>query len=44
MINIYTTDANKKLKELKNLQKECWIDLINPSLEEIKEISERIYR
>ena len=41
MINIYTTDANKKLKELKNLQKECWIDLINPSLEEIKEISNK---
>ena len=41
MINIYATDANKKLKELKNLQKECWIDLINPSLEEIKEISNK---
>ena len=41
MINIYTTDANKKLKELKTLQKECWIDLINPSLEEIKEISNK---
>ena len=41
MISIYTTDANKKLKELKNLQKECWIDLINPSLEEIKEISNK---
>ncbi len=41
MINIYTTDVNKKLKELKILQKECWIDLINPSIEEIKEISSK---
>lgn len=40
MINIYTTD-NKQLKSLKNLQKECWINLINPSNEEIKEISEK---
>ena len=41
MINIYTTDTNKKLKELKTLQKECWIDLVNPSLEEIKEVSNK---
>ncbi len=39
MINIYTTDVNKKLKKLKNLQKECWIDLINPTLDEIKDVS-----
>lgn len=41
MINIYTTDVNKKVKKLKNLQKECWIDLINPSVEEIKDISRK---
>ncbi len=39
MINIYTTDTNKKFKELKNLQKGCWIDIINPTNDEIKEIS-----
>lgn len=41
MINIYTTDSNRKFKELKNLQKGCWIDLINPSNEEINDISEK---
>ena len=35
MINIYTIDSNRKFKELKNLKKGCWIDLINPSNEEI---------
>ena len=41
MINIYTTDSNRKFKELKNIQKGCWIDLINPSNEEINDISEK---
>lgn len=41
MINIYTTDSNRKFKELKNLQKGCWIDLINPSNEEINDISKK---
>lgn len=41
MINIYTTDVNKKIKEIKNMQKECWIDLINPSLEEIRDVSKK---
>ena len=41
MINIYTTDSNRKFKELKNLKKGCWIDLINPSNEEINDISEK---
>ena len=41
MINIYTTDSNRKFKELKKLQKGCWIDLINPSNEEINDISEK---
>lgn len=39
MINIYTTDNNMKFKELKNLQKGCWIDLINPTNDEIKDVS-----
>ncbi len=41
MINIYTTDLNKKVKVLKTLQKECWIEMVNPSLDEIKEISQK---
>ena len=40
MINIYTTDSNGMLKELTMLQKGCWIDLINPTSEEIKKVSE----
>lgn len=39
MVNIYTTDSNKIFKELKSLQKDCWIDLINPTNEEIKDVS-----
>lgn len=39
MINIYTTDVNKKIKKLEKLQKECWIELINPTLDEIKQVS-----
>lgn len=40
MINIYTTD-NSGFKELKKLQKECWIDLTNPTYEEIVSISNK---
>ncbi len=40
MINIYET-INGNLKKIENIKKECWIDLINPSLEEIKEISNK---
>ncbi len=41
MINIYTTDENGKIKELKNLQKGCWIDLVNPDMEELESISKK---
>ena len=41
MINIYTTDNNMNFKELNNLQKGCWVDLINPTSEEIKNVSEK---
>ena len=41
MINIYTNDTSGKLKELKKLEKDCWIDLINPSNEEIIDVSKK---
>lgn len=41
MLNIYTTDSNRKFKELKTLQKGCWIDLVNPSYEELEDISNK---
>lgn len=41
MINIYTTDEEMKFKELKNLRKGCWIDMINPTNDEIKEIASK---
>lgn len=41
MINIYTTDSKKRFKELENLRKGCWIDLIKPTNDEIKEVSEK---
>lgn len=41
MVNIYKVDENKKIKELKTIEKECWIDLINPSIEEIEEVSKK---
>ena len=41
MVNIYKVDENKKIKELKTIEKECWIDLINPSIEEIEDIAKK---
>lgn len=38
MINFYTTDKNG-IKELDKIQKECWIDIINPSFHELEETS-----
>lgn len=40
MVNIYRTD-NNEFKELKKLQKDCWIDMTNPTYEEIKDISNK---
>ncbi len=39
MLNIYTTDNKNKFKELNTLEKDCWIDLINPTTDEINEVS-----
>ena len=39
MKNIYITDNNGLLKESKEIKKDCWIDLVNPTINEIKEIS-----
>jgi len=41
MIKIYTTDENKDFKEIKSLKKGCWIDLVNPSVQELKEIANK---
>ncbi len=39
MINIYTTDSNKNFKEIEKPKKGCWIDLINPTEEEVNKIA-----
>lgn len=39
MTNIYITD-NDEFKEVKDFQKGCWIDLVNPTIEEIKKVVE----
>lgn len=41
MINFYTMDENKKIKEIKKMEKECWIDIINPNFEELENISKK---
>ncbi len=41
MINIYTTDEKGKIKELKNLQKGCWIDIVNPNYDELEDVSRK---
>ena len=38
MTNFYTS-KNKEVKEIKELEKECWIDITNPTIEELKEVS-----
>lgn len=40
MISIYTTD-NNGVNEVNELKKECWINLTNPTIEEIKEIASK---
>ncbi len=39
MVNIYET-SNGYFKKIENIKKECWIDLVNPSLEELKMVSQ----
>ncbi len=42
MIKIYqNNDPNNILKEIKNIEKDSWINLINPTKEEIKFVSEK---
>lgn len=41
MINIYTTDSNRNFIELKDLQQGCWIDVVNPSYEELEDVSNK---
>ena len=41
MLNIYTTDSNRNFIELKDLQQGCWIDVVNPSYEELEEVSSK---
>ena len=39
MINFYTTDSKRKFYELNKIEKNCWIDIVNPDYEELEEIS-----
>lgn len=38
MIAIYKTDEQNNLKKLNAIESDCWINMINPTLEEIEEI------
>ena len=38
MIKIYKTDMNGVLEELKEIEENCWIDLMEPTEEELKEV------
>ena len=40
MINFYTTEKGKVI-HLKKMEKECWIDIVNPTVEELIEISKK---
>ncbi len=39
MINIYKTNIDSKLEKLEKIEKKCWIDLVNPTVEEIDEVT-----
>lgn len=39
MINFYTTDSKRQFIELKGIEPNCWIDIVNPDKEELEEIS-----
>lgn len=39
MIKIYKSDTDGTLKRLEKIEKNCWIDLVSPTIEEIDEIS-----
>lgn len=42
MINIYKSSEVGEFTELEQLEKGCWINLINPTEEEIKSVSEKL--
>ena len=39
MIKIYKTNTDNELKRLDKIEKNCWIDLVSPTIDEIKEVS-----
>lgn len=41
MINFYTTDSKRKFHELEKIEKNCWIDIVNPDKEELEKISKK---
>ena len=42
MLKIYkTTTYEKKIKQSKRITQDCWIDLVNPSREEINRVIEK---
>ena len=43
MINIYKTDENMEFKKINEIERESWIDLINPTNEEIKSYINNYY-
>ena len=38
MIKFFKTDENKKLKALSEFEVGCWVDLINPSDDEVEDV------
>lgn len=41
MITIYKTSNDGKLKQTKNIEQNCWIHLVNPTIEEIEEVHKK---
>ena len=38
MLNIYKTDDKQKIKKLNKIMQNTWIDLVNPTSDEIEEV------
>lgn len=38
MIKIYKTNSEQKIERIESIEKNCWIDLVSPSIEEIDEV------
>ena len=41
MIKIYKTNSDKKVVRIEEIEKNCWIDLVSPTIDEINEISSK---